>query len=113
MEYVARVLINPGGIQIEVRAGESLLEAAERQGFSWPTICGGVGMCTMCWVRVESGAENLSEMRPFERDSLETNRGSGAEVEPGTRLGCQVHAHGDAVVFKRGVNLAGRAGVYR
>ena len=110
---MATVRINPGGTEIEVHPGESLLEAAERQGYSWPTICGGVGMCTMCWVRVESGDENLSEMRPFERDALEMNRGSGSSVQPGTRLGCQVHAHGDAVVFKRGVNLAGRAGLYR
>ena len=95
MACMARVQINPSGIQIDVASGETLLEAAERNGYSWPTICGGVGMCTMCWVRVESGADNLSDMRPFESEALAMYRSSEAAAEPGTRLGCQVQAHGD------------------
>jgi len=50
-----------GGLEPEdygefyVRDGESLLEAAERQGYAWPFACRG-GACTNCAVAVVEGA---------------------------------------------------------
>jgi ferredoxin len=113
MGLVPRVRVNPIGIDIEVEPGESLMEAAERQGYDWPTICGGVGMCTMCWVRIGAGEENAEPMEQLERDALETYRWNDGKLEPGVRLGCQLRMTGDATVYKRGVNIAGRAGTYR
>ncbi len=108
------VRVRPLDIDVDVEDGESLMDAAERQGYRWPTLCGGVGMCTMCWVRVETGAEHVSPMRQLERDALEMYRwDEGARPEGDVRLGCQVFVTGPVTVFKRGVNVAGRAGVYR
>lgn len=113
IEAVATLRVNPAGIELDLLEGETLLDGAERMGYSWPTICGGVGMCTLCWVEVEEGAENLSEMSQLEANALSIGRGRDGEIEPGVRLGCQVTAHGRVVVHKRGVNEASRAGVYR
>ncbi len=90
------------------------MDAAENAGYRWPTLCGGVGMCTICWVRVESGADHVSPMQRLERDALETLRwDEGSRPEGNVRLGCQLTVSGPVEVFKRGVNVAGRAGVYR
>lgn len=113
MPGMARVVVKPLDIQLEVEPGESIMEAAERQGYIWPTICGGVGMCTMCWVRVEDGREALSPMEQLERDALETTRAADGALDPDVRLACQVHVTGDVTVFKRGVNVVGRARTYR
>ena len=90
------------------------MDAAERQGYRWPSLCGGVGMCTLCWVRVEAGAGYASPMQQLERYALDTYRwADGARPEGAIRLGCQLRVTGPVTVFKRGVNAAGRAGVYR
>ena len=105
--------IDPLDVDLDLAPGESLMEAAERQGYTWPTICGGVGMCTMCWARITEGVEHASPMEQLERDALETYRWADGTAEPDVRLGCQVTFTGDARVTKRGVNVAGRAGTYR
>ncbi|MFN0096008.1 MAG: 2Fe-2S iron-sulfur cluster-binding protein [Dehalococcoidia bacterium] len=111
---MANVLIEPLGVQVQIEPNESVMEAAERAGYRWPTLCGGVAMCTMCWVRIESGSENATPMRDLEREALEMYRWQeGAKPEGDVRLGCQLKVTGDVTVFKRGVNVAGRAGVYR
>ena len=110
---MAHLRVNPAGIELDLLEDETLLEGAERLGYSWPTICGGVGMCTLCWVEVEEGANNLSAMSQLEANALSANRGRDGEIEPNVRLGCQVTVHGRVVVHKRGVNEAARAGVYR
>jgi chlorosome envelope protein X len=111
---MALVRVQPLDIEFDAAEGESLMEAAERYGYRWPTLCGGVAMCTMCWARVESGAEHLSPMQEAEREALETyRREGGGRSEGHVRLGCQVKVYGPATFFKRGVNAAGRAGTYR
>ena len=111
---MATVHIRPLGIDVTVEDCESLMDAAERLGYRWPTLCGGVGMCTLCWVRVEAGTEYVSPMQQLERDALDTYRwDEGARPEGDVRLGCQIRLSGPVTVFKRGVNVAGRAGVYR
>ncbi len=108
------VLVEPLGVVFEVDDDESLMDAAERAGYSWPTICGGVAMCTLCWVRIEAGEGNVSAMATLERDALETYRWDGARKPEGSvRLACQIRLTGPATVFKRGVGGAGRSGVYR
>jgi ferredoxin len=107
------VHVDPLNEDFELEPGESVMAAAERLGYTWPTICGGVGMCTMCWLRIDEGIENASPMEQLERDALETYRWAEYGEEHDVRLGCQVTFNGDARVTKRGVNVAGRAGTYR
>ena len=98
---VARVVVLPSEIEIEVDDGETLMAAAVRQGYRWPTVCGGQGTCRTCFVRVEAGAEHCSPISPFEKEGIDALREPADGV---TRLACQVGIAGDGVrVFKRGV----------
>ena len=91
--------VEPLEIKIEVGPDESLLDAAERAGWKWPSICHGQGQCTVCLVTVIAGASNLSEPQKAEVDRL---RNSGRDLAE-NRLACQIRVNGPATVLKRGV----------
>jgi 2Fe-2S ferredoxin len=95
------VRIEPLGAEIEVRPGESLMPAAQRQGYVWPNVCGGQGNCTVCHVLLEQGAENASQQALWERERLH----AAAKSDPRTRLACQLKVSGRVIVSKRGVRL--------
>jgi ferredoxin len=90
----------PAGAVVEVAAGESLMAAAQRQGWFWPTVCGGDCDCGTCWVVVEQGAEHCSRMEEDERATLD--KGMKAN-EPRARLACQLKVTGSMVVTRRSV----------
>ena len=87
----------PIGADIEVPEGESLLSAAQRAGFKWPTVCGGRAECTVCFVMVESGWPGLPT-RPERERLMEVGRD-----DPAVRLAFQLHPESDLVVRKLGV----------
>jgi ferredoxin, 2Fe-2S len=98
---VARVVVLPSGVEIQVEDGEKLMAAAVRQGYRWPTVCGGQGTCRTCFVRVEAGAELCSPIGSLEKEGIDALREPADGV---TRLACQVEIAADGVrVFKRGV----------
>jgi 2Fe-2S ferredoxin len=97
-----RVRVEPLGAEIEVRSGETVMDAAVRVGLKWPTLCHGEATCGVCAMEVVDGGQSLSQVRPEEQERLETlpmRRFCAGEL----RLACQVEAAGDAVVHKRGV----------
>lgn len=94
--------VEPAGYVITVRDGESLMAAAVRAGYYWPTTCGGHGICTTCAVEVVRGAEHLAPPGRGETRALLEGRGPDA-VTRGLRLACQVQTAGDVVVRKTGV----------
>jgi len=96
----ATVRVQPIGADIEVRPGETLIEAAWREGYDWPTSCYGQAQCMVCRVRVIDGAENLSDMSKEEVDALRMNNLDGID---GVRLACLLEVHGPATVEKDGV----------
>jgi ferredoxin, 2Fe-2S len=100
---VARLRVRPSDIEFEVQPGESVFEAAERNGYRWPTVCGGVGSCTTCYAVVVEGAGNASDISPFEREGLARielpPQVDGARV----RLACQLTVSGDVTVVRSGV----------
>lgn len=100
------ITVLPLQLAVPVEEGETLLAAARRLGCRWPSVCGGIGQCTTCVVRVEAGAEHLSPMGAAEAEVLALYRGHGGQVPAGVRLACQLKTVGDAVVFKRGVRQA-------
>lgn len=65
-----------------VEPGATLLEAAQDAGVALSAVCGGVGVCGDCRVRVLSG--QVSALNEVERDHL-----TSAELDDGMRLACQ------------------------
>lgn len=77
-------------IEVEAKDGETLLEAAIREGVPMEHACGGNGFCTTCRCKVNKGTENLSP-----RNEREENMGITEEPD---RLGCQAQIQGDCEV---------------
>jgi 2Fe-2S ferredoxin len=99
------VTVEPSGARLELRAGESLMDAAHRYGYGWPSICGGDAECRACHVFVRQGADNLVPPERLEASSLAALAQAGAGTlmaGPDVRLACQLQAHGPVTVLKRG-----------
>ena len=98
------VHVEPIGIDLELQPGETIIEAAWRHGYRWPTACYGQAECTLCHVEVLSGEEHLTPVDDEERDALEQRLpGAGRRDLTRIRLACRAQATGDVTVHKRGV----------
>lgn len=86
---MARVRVEPSGIELTVPAGVTLMQAARDAGYFWPNACDMQCRCSNCFFRVVQGGELLSAMGRAERGALLEQRGRRALDEP-VRLGCQV-----------------------
>jgi ferredoxin len=102
-----RVRIEPLGVDLFVAEGESLLQAAKREGYQWPSRCGGKAECSTCFVRVVEGLEHLTPVSPREQECLAHGRGVDATRQVDVRLACQLRVAGTVRVRKLGVR-AGR-----
>jgi 2Fe-2S ferredoxin len=65
----------------------SFLDIALNFGIHLEHACGGNCACTTCHVVVKKGAECLNEMEDDEADRLDM----AADLQLGSRLGCQAH----------------------
>lgn len=99
---VAEVTVEPLGARIEILAGESLIEAAWRSGYYWPTVCGGRAECTACVTRIVGGGEHSPPPDTREAGQLERARLRSGETFP-IRLACCIRPVGEVVVEKKGV----------
>jgi ferredoxin, 2Fe-2S len=98
------VVVEPGSITFDVKPGESVIQAAWRAGYRWPTTCWGQADCGTCAMEIIDGGERLSDPEPIEQARLKTlPRRAG----PPRRLACQTRlAHpGTLTVRKPGVKL--------
>ncbi|MCW2870415.1 2Fe-2S iron-sulfur cluster-binding protein [Actinacidiphila oryziradicis] len=101
------VTVMPLGADIVVRTGESLMAAAQRQGYFWPTRCRGQALCTACLFEVVPGSENsFGPVEDPEQAALISLAEFQARRDRPLRLGCQAHPLRPARVFKRGVKTA-------
>lgn len=80
----------PGGRQIVVPRGLTVLEASRIAGIPHAAVCGGRGRCSTCRIRLGRGAERLA---PPGLDELRVLDRIGAP--PDVRLACQVRLAGD------------------
>jgi 2Fe-2S ferredoxin len=101
---IAKVRVEPLGVTFDLHANESLMAAAQRAGYYWPTVCKGNAQCNRCVVRVIDAA-GLDPHSALELAGLRAVRWRTGPEDMADRLACQLHAHGDAVVEKRGVRL--------
>jgi ferredoxin, 2Fe-2S len=98
------VRVEPAGVDIVVDAGETLMAAAVRAGYRWPTVCGGQAECGVCVLSVVSSGFELAPPSPLEAGRLATVPERVLSSDAVLRLACQLRVDGDGlVVFKRGV----------
>lgn len=85
----------PKGAVIEAQAGETVLDAALRNGIDIEHACEKSCACTTCHVVVREGFQSLEASDELEDDMLDKAWG----LEPNSRLSCQaVVADADLVV---------------
>ena len=97
------VWVEPAGIDLSVEDGETVMAAAVRSGYRWPTVCGGNAECGVCVLSVVSSGE-LPPPSPFEAGRLATVPERILDPSAVLRLACQLRVVDDGlVVFKRGV----------
>jgi ferredoxin len=103
-----RIVVEPEGFEVWARDGETVMGAATRAGYRWPTVCRGEATCTTCYVLVRHGRQCLDPVGPLEASALLPllERHAGEEVGA-VRLACQAVVRGDITVHKRGVRLVG------
>ena len=97
--------VQPGGFVLSVCDGETVMAAAERLGYRWPTLCHGEATCSICGAQVLSGEQNLDAPGEAEQATLELlspQLRAGRQV----RLACQARVRGDLTVRKPGVRPA-------
>lgn len=94
------VRVEPVGLEIRVYAGETIFDAAYREGYDWPTVCAGQGTCTHCHIRILSGADSVSPICSVtEKSSIKrTAQRLYGRCEDGLRMACQVELEGDVTV---------------
>jgi 2Fe-2S ferredoxin len=80
-----KVTFLPGGHEIEVAAGTTLLEAGLRAHAQVGHACGGKCACSTCHVYVHAGGDSLSEPQDNEQDVLD----KAFDVRASSRLACQ------------------------
>jgi ferredoxin, 2Fe-2S len=98
------VRIEPAGVDIAVDEGESLMAAAVRAGYRWPTVCGGQAQCGVCVLTVVSSPDALPPPSPLEAGRLAVVPERVLWPDAELRLACQLRIDSDGLVaFKRGV----------
>ncbi|WP_027363906.1 ASKHA domain-containing protein [Desulfotruncus alcoholivorax] len=85
-----KVIFQPGGLEVKVQPGNTIMEALESAGISADFPCGGRGKCGKCRVKILAGAE---EPTAIERDILEAQ-----ELAEGIRLACSTRINRDMTV---------------
>jgi uncharacterized 2Fe-2S/4Fe-4S cluster protein (DUF4445 family) len=88
---VIEVAFQPIGRRVMAEPGATLLEAAQDAGVALSAVCGGVGVCGDCRVRVLRG--QVSALNEVERDHL-----TSAELDDGLRLACQTAIEGAGAI---------------
>ena len=96
------VRVEPLGAQFEVEPGETLMEAANRAGLYWPTVCGGNGYCNRCFITTDPDDPAFGSMSQEEEEALRRVRWRISSTA-GERLACQVKILADVTVRKKGV----------
>jgi 2Fe-2S ferredoxin len=99
-----RLRILPLDIEIEADEGTTVMGAAQRHGYYWPTTCNGEGRCTTCACEVIEGQASLEPMGRAEAKTLAYERGDAVLAGP-TRLACQARIHGAGPIAVRKVGV--------
>lgn len=97
-----KVLFLPNKIEVEVKEGTAVLDAALDNNILINHNCGGNCACSTCHVIIEKGYDALGEMSEDEEDMLDEAEG----LTETSRLACQVKVTTDMVVKIPEVDLS-------
>jgi len=86
------IIFQPSGIRGEVSRAKSILEASRELGVEIESLCGGVGGCGKCKVKLLGGS-----LSPFTDEEAKLN--TEAEKAEGYRLGCAAQIRGNVSIF--------------
>ena len=86
-------LTYPGGLEIAVPRGLTVLEASRFAGIPHTSVCGGRGRCSTCRVRVVRGLDSLPAAKPAEIRVLQR-----IGAPPNVRLACQLRPTADVSI---------------
>jgi 2Fe-2S ferredoxin len=102
-------VVEPAATRFDVGPTESVIAAAWRAGYQWPTTCWGQAECGVCAMEVLEGGEILSSIGPVEAARLRSlpRREGGVR-----RLACQATLTnpGTVTVRKPGVRARQASG---
>ncbi|MEV6236608.1 2Fe-2S iron-sulfur cluster-binding protein [Lentzea sp. NPDC051838] len=101
---MTKIRVLPLDVEITVHSGESMMAAAQREGYFWPTRCRGQALCTACLFEVVSG--DFDQAATLELEALESLSSFQARRPGLLRLGCQARPTGSATILKRGMKPA-------
>jgi ferredoxin len=97
-----QVHVEPIGVTFDLGGDETLIAAAWRAGYYWPTVCGGRAECTACHVVIDGGAANAVPPDPVEilvLAPVAARRGPEVTI----RLACRLKVRGLVRVSKKAV----------
>jgi len=94
--FLPHQVICPEGKTIEAETGESILDAALRNGIPVEHACEKSCACTTCHVIVRQGFDSLEEAKENEEDYLDKAWG----LEPESRLSCQARVADEDLVVE-------------
>jgi adenylate cyclase len=98
----------PGGLQVALPNGLTVLEASRLFGIPHTSVCGGRGRCSTCRVRVTHGLESLPAAKSAELKVLQR-----VGAPPNVRLACQLRPTADLSVSPLVAASAAPPPVYR
>lgn len=75
---------------LQVLEGENLMESLLASQIPVASSCNGEGICGKCRVKILEGSEFIPNPSDLELNTMERN-----QVEPGSRLSCQLIVHHD------------------
>jgi len=85
LKFLPHHEVCPEGLEIEVEAGVTILNAALEHGVEIEHACEKACACTTCHVIIQQGFDSLNEPTDDEEDMLDKAWG----LEPDSRLSCQ------------------------
>ncbi len=94
LSIMPKVRFLPLDIEVEVKEGTPVLDAALDNNIKIDHNCGGNCACSTCHIIVEKGFESLDEMSEDEEDMLDEAEG----LTDTSRLACQAKVTEDLVV---------------
>jgi 2Fe-2S ferredoxin len=100
------VNVQPSDVDLEVLAGETVAEAAWRQGYFWPTSCWGQADCMSCFTKIVAGELSAEPAAEEELDAMRY-RMAPRVLGPLVRLACRVRVKRPGLVLEKpGLRLA-------